>query len=493
LEIYSVFFEKINHKDNYSIVMDLQTDILIIGAGPGGYPAAIRSAQLGKKVIIVEKEYIGGECLNWGCIPSKALIQSAKFYDKIVRKSEQMGIKVKETEIDITKMQTWKNEVQDKLIEGIKLLLKTNNVEVIFGTANFESKNVVQVTNNNNEKININFDDCIISTGTEFISVPNIEIDEIDFLTAKGALNLNSIPEHLVCIGGGIIGLELGMTWAKLGAKVTIIEMMPNILNSIDKRATNVLKKKLGKYEVEILTSTKVLEANKNGEIIEILIEKEGQQSRLSASKVLISIGKRANTKNLELNKIGVELDQMGFIKINTQMKTNIDNIYAVGDCVGEPFLAHKATKQGVIAAEVIAGEPSEGDWRSMPSAIFTDPEIATVGLNEKVAKELGYEIVTGMASFNASGRALTQLDHDGYVKIISDQNNGIILGVEIVGANASDLISEAALAIEMGATVEDIGYTIHPHPTLPEMIMEAAEAIEGKAIHVPNKRKKKN
>ncbi|MDH5646141.1 MAG: FAD-dependent oxidoreductase, partial [Candidatus Heimdallarchaeota archaeon] len=333
--------------------------------------------------------------------------------------------------------------------------------------------------------------DVIIATGSTFISLPGFEIDEKIILSAKGVLELEEVPNHLICVGGGIIGLELGTVWAKLGAKVTIVELMPQLMTGVDKRLVNVVEKRLKTLGVEIYKEAKA-KAVKIGKK-ENLLEIETKSGIIEAKfdKILLSIGKKATTDKLGLSKIGVKTDKGGYIMTDKFQKTNINGIYAIGDCTGVPFLAHKATKQGIIAAEVIAGLPSEYDFKAVPSAIFTDPEIATAGMTESIAKELGYQTHVGMASFAASGRSLTQLESEGFVKIITDAKDGVVLGVEMVGPHVSDLISEAALALEMGATAEDLGFTMHPHPTLPEMLMEAAESSEGKAIHVANRRKK--
>lgn len=470
--------------------MSTKTDVLVIGAGPGGYPAAIRAAQLGKSVMIVDKGYIGGECLNWGCIPSKALISASSFYHKMHHGASTMGITVGTTAIDVPKMMEWKESVQNKLISGIKQLLKSHKVETVIGTAKFLNRNQVKIEREDEEDLTVEFENCIIATGASFISLPGFEIDEQDILSAKGALSLQEIPEHLVCIGGGIIGLELGSVWAKLGSKITVVELLPQILTGVEKRMVNVLKRKLKDLGVEILTESKATNLKKEKRLILTVETKEGETT-LEADKILLSIGKRASTKGLGLDIIGVETDHRGFITVDDHLKTNVPGIYAIGDCTGEPFLAHRATKQGIIAAEVISGEPSKADWRAMPGAIFTDPEIAFVGLSEDEAKEKGHNVHVGQASFAASGRAMTQLEDDGFVRLITDSDSGVILGAEIVGPHASDMISEVALALEMGATAEDLGFTVHPHPTLPEMLMEAAESAEGKAIHVPNRRKR--
>ncbi len=461
-----------------------KTDVLVIGAGPGGYPAAIRAAQLGKKVIVVEKEVIGGECLNWGCIPSKALISASSLYHKVTHEASEMGIKVEKASVEFKKLQSWKESIIEKLTGGIKLLFKSQKIETVFGTASFLSKNLVEVISEKQSKETIEFESCIVATGASFISLPNLQIDEKTILSAKGLLGVSEKPERLICIGGGVIGIELGTVFAKLGTKLTIVELLPEILPSVDKRLSSVVKKHLKGLGVDIYTSSKAKSLeNKN-----LLVEtKDGKIEKIPFDKILVSIGKRANTADLGLSKVGVKTDKRGFILKDTQMKTNIPGIFAVGDCTGDPFLAHKATKEGIIAAEVICGMNSVADFVSIPTAIFSDPEIAQAGLSENQAKDAGLDIVVSRASFGASGRAMSQLETDGFVKLIADRKSGALLGVEMVGPHTSDLVSEIALALELGATAEDLGFTVHPHPTLPEMLMEAAEAIEGKAIHIPN------
>ncbi|MCE7734854.1 MAG: dihydrolipoyl dehydrogenase [Candidatus Heimdallarchaeota archaeon] len=472
--------------------MSEKYDVVIIGAGPGGYPAAIRASQLGKKVAIIDKGTIGGECLNWGCIPSKAMISAANFYYKAKTESNQMGITIDTISVDFPKLKSWKQSIQDKLIGGIKQLLKANKIKTILGTAKLLNRNQLSITLNEGGEQIIDFDSLIIATGTQFISLPGFEIDETFILSSKGLFDLDKLPEELICVGGGIIGIELGTVFAKLGSNVKVVELLPQLLTGIDKRLVRQVDKKLKTLGVEVYTEAMGKSYSiKNGKI-NLIIETKNGEKVITGDKILLSVGKKASTESLGLEIAGVKLDQKGFIIVDQQQKTNIPNIYAIGDCTGLPFLAHKATKQGIIASEVIAGKNSIADFKSIPSAIFTDPEIAIAGLTEAEAKEKGLDVMIGQAAFAASGRAMSIMEEDGFVKVISDANDGVLLGVEIVGPHASDLISEAALALEMGATVEDIGFTVHPHPTLPEMLMEAAEAIEGKAIHVPNARKRK-
>ncbi|MHA2250980.1 MAG: dihydrolipoyl dehydrogenase [Candidatus Kariarchaeaceae archaeon] len=464
-----------------------QTDVLIIGAGPGGYPAAARAAQLGKTVVIVDKGSIGGECLNWGCIPSKALIHASSFYHKLQRDAKKMGIKVTDAQLDLKRTQKWKESVQRRLINGIKTLLKSNNVELLIGEAKLEDTNRASVQLNDGANVTIEFENAIIATGASFISLPGFEIDEENILSAKGVLELDSVPEELICIGGGIIGLELGTVYAKFGSKLKVVELLPQLMTGVDIDLVKVVQKKLRAMDVDIYLETTALNYEKSDGKLALQIQTKDGIKTITGDKILLSIGKRASTQNLGLDKVGVITDQRGFVITDNQQKTNINNIFAVGDCTGMPFLAHRATKQGLIAAEVIGGLDSKVDFSFLPSAIFTDPEIAFAGLSESEALKFGHQIHVSKAPFMASGRAMTQLETDGYVKMIANKEDGKILGIEIVGPHASDLISEGSLALEMGVNTEELGNTIHPHPTLPEMIMEASEAIEGKAIHVEN------
>jgi dihydrolipoamide dehydrogenase len=474
--------------------MSEKYDVIVLGAGPGGYPAAIRSAQLGKKTAIVETKWIGGECLNWGCIPSKALISAANFYHRATHEAADMGIIIEKSKIDMKKMQEWKQGIQDRLIGGIKQLLKGNKVDIIMGTGKLLSKNTLEVTKDDGSKEVIEGDNIIISTGASFISIPGFQIDEQDILSAKGALSLDHVPEELLCIGGGIIGLELGSVFARLGSKVTFVELLDEILPGVEPSLIRILKRKLKKEGVVFHTASTAKGFTKkgNGKLeVDVETKKEGM-IKISADKILLAVGKKALTKDIGIENLGIKTDR-GYIIVDTKLRTNVPNIYAVGDCTGMPFLAHRATKQGIVAAEVIAGKSSEFDVKSMPGAIFTEPEIAFTGLSESQAKEQGFEIITGRVPFAISGKAMAHQLTDGFVKVIVDKKTEVILGVEMVGPEVSNLISEASLAIEMGATAEDLGFTVHPHPTLPEVLMEACEAALGKAVHVMNPLKRNN
>ena len=466
------------------------TEVLVIGAGPGGYVAAIRAAQLSKEVTLVEKDELGGICLNHGCIPSKALIYAANFVHKL-KHLDEMGITVSGVKVDVEKLQSWKqNSVVNKLTSGIAQLCKGHGIEVIKGRAVFTSPKKVSIESEHGTQA-IEFKKAIIATGSRSVELPGFEFDGEMILSSRHALKLKKAPQRLLIIGGGYIGLELGTFYAKLGSQVTVIEMMSQLLPGNDLELVRVVERKLKQMGIEIYLNSKAKAINKGKDGAKVIVDAQGKEMKLEADKVLVSVGRRPNHQGLGLEKAGVELDGKGFIKIDGNLRTTNPNIHAIGDVAGPPLLAHKATHEGIVAAEIMAGLPSAPDWRAVPAVIFTDPEIATVGLTEKEAQQNGYKPIIGRFPFAASGRALTTGETDGFVKIIADESTQQILGVHIVGPEASNLISEAALAIEMGATLEDIALTIHPHPTLPESLMEAAGAAMGKAIHILSPRKK--
>lgn len=466
--------------------MPQHADAAVIGAGPGGYVAAIRLAQLGKKTVIVEKDKLGGECLNYGCIPSKALINASKLLDKI-NHAAQMGIDVKDVKVDFKKLQQWKQQVVDKLTFGIGFLLKTNGIEVLYGKAKFLARNEIEVKGDKTETVSA--DNFVIATGSYPVSIPKFAINGKDVLSSKDAMELDAPPKRLLVIGGGAIGLELGTMFAKLGTRVAIVEIMNSLLPGTDPDIVTVVHRALEKRGAKIYLQSSCEGFTKTSEGLKVSIKTETGTVEEVADKILVSVGRKASIAGLDLDKVGVELDQKGFVRVNQKMMTNIGGIYAIGDIIGPPYLAHKASKQGIVAAEVIAGLSSAYEPQVLPSAIFSDPEVAAAGLTEEEAKTQRLEVVSARFPFAALGRALVAMETEGFVKVVVDKSNQQVLGMQIVGPNASDLISECAVAIEMGATVEDIALTIHPHPTLPEAIMEAAEAALGKAIHAVNKK----
>jgi dihydrolipoamide dehydrogenase len=463
-------------------------DVIVIGAGPGGYPAAIRASQLGLKTLCVEKEYMGGVCLNWGCIPSKALIAAAGTVERI-RHADKMGITTGEVKVDIAKMQAWKDGIVKKLTGGVGGLIKANKGDTVMGTAKVKSPTAVEVTGADG-KVSVYEakKGIIVSTGATPIQIPGFDIDGKIVITAREAVSLQKVPGTLVLIGGGVIGLELGMVYQKLGSKVIVVEMLDQLLPTEDPDLVKVVEKRFTSKGGEVLTKAKAKSCAVKGNKASVTVEHGGKDRVIEADNVLVAVGFKPNSKGLGLEEVGVKMDARGHILTNERLQTNIPSIYAIGDVSGPPYLAHKATKEGELAAEVIAGHKAARDWRAMPAAIFTDPEIATAGLREKEAKEQGREIKIGKFPFAASGRAMAVSETEGFIKTIIDAKTNEVLGVGIVGPEASDLISEAALAIEMCAFAEDVGLTIHPHPTLGEGMMESFKHALGEAVHVLNK-----
>ncbi len=462
----------------------LKTDVVVIGSGPGGYMAAIRLGQLGVKCIVVEKGDVGGVCLNVGCIPSKAIIQASKQFDFI--KANPMGV-VAEPKLDWAQTQKWKGEVVGKLTGGVKQLIKAAGTQLIMGTATVTAKNRVEVKQADGNSVAIEAAKAIvIATGSRPIEIPGFKPDGKRIFDSTGALSLKDVPKRLIVIGGGYIGLELGTAYLKLGSQLTVIEGTDQLLPGNDPELVNVVARKLKKHGAEIHLNCKAQgwEETKDGAAVRVET-KEGVKTFV-ADAVLVTVGRRPNSENLGLEKIGVKIEK-GFIPVDKQQRTNVPGIYAIGDVAQQPMLAHKAYKEAEVVAEVIAGHKSENDAVAIPAVIFTDPEIATVGLMEHEAAKTGRKIKTGKMPFAALGRALAIAETDGFVKVIADAATDELLGLAIVGPDASDLISEGSLALEMGAFLPDLGLTIHPHPTLGEAVMEAAKAALGESGHLVN------
>ena len=467
--------------------MARQVDLLVVGAGPGGYVAAIRAAQLGLKTLLVDKDNrLGGECLNYGCIPSKTLIFTANLVHKL-RRAGDMGIEYSGLRVNMVKLQEWRKSVIDRLNKGIEQLCKVNGVEIVYGEASFYNAHNVRLKGATEGDVDAG--KVIVATGSQPIDLPAFLFDRTTILSSKEALELQVAPRALLVIGGGVTGLEMGTYFAKLGTKVIVIELLDQVLPGMDAEVARIVTRSLKKLGVDVHVRSKATSwSAKDGRP---LIKAETPEGPLEvvADKVLVTVGRKPNTTGLNLGAAGVATDEKGFIRVDKEMRTNVPHIFAIGDVVGQPFLAHKASKEGIVAAEVAAGHPASADWRAMPSAIFTDPEVATVGLDEAQATAKGLTVRVGKVPFAAIGRALAAGETEGFVKVVMDARNERLLGVQIVGADASDIISEMAIAIELGASVQDIALTIHPHPTLPEAIMEAAEAALGRAIHVANRR----
>ncbi|HEY5928166.1 MAG TPA: dihydrolipoyl dehydrogenase [Kofleriaceae bacterium] len=468
-------------------------DAVVIGAGPGGYPAAIRLGQLKVKTAIIEREYMGGVCLNVGCIPSKAVIHAAKMYEKMGH-ADDLGIMLSaKPTLDMKKLQTWKGGVVNKLTGGVRTLLKGNGVEIIEGTAKLEKPGPdghrITVTGKSGTQTII-AKNIVLATGSRPFEIPGFKIDQKRVLDSTGALALDAVPPRMIVIGGGYIGLELGMVYAKFGTKVTVVEALPRVLASMDKDCVAVVERKLKKMGVEVLANTKAKSWEDKGDRAVLTVElQDGKTATIDTDTILLSIGRRPNSENLGLDAAGVTVDKKGFVVADDHLRTNVAGIYAIGDLIGGMMLAHKATKEGEVVAEIIAGHKAAFDVRTIPAVVFTDPEIASTGLTDEEAKQKGHaSLKVGKFPFAALGRALSVNDTEGFVKVVADGKTGELLGLHIVGNGAGDLISEGALAIEMGAVADDLRLTIHPHPTLSEAIMEAAAAALGEAIHVINR-----
>lgn len=470
----------------------IKTDVIILGSGPGGYTAAFRAADLGKKVVLVERyDSLGGVCLNVGCIPSKALLHIAKVVDEAHEMSEQ-GVTFGKPKLDNKKIVTWKNSVVSKLTGGLKALSKQRKVEVLTGVGKFSGTHQVTVTTKDGA-VEVTFENAIIAVGSESINLPFIPEDKRIF-SSTGALELADIKGSLLVLGGGIIGLEMATVYSSLGVDVTVVEFMDQLIPGADSDLVNVLQKRMQKKGVKLLLKTKVtaVEAKKDG----IYVSMEGDHATdkpLCFQQVLVSVGRKPNGGMIDAEKAGVKVDERGFIKVDNQQRTNVSHIFAIGDVVGQPMLAHKAIPEGKIAAEVIAGKKHYFDPKCIASVAYTDPELAWTGLTEKEAKEKNIRYEKASFPWAASGRALSMGREEGMTKLLFCPDTKRILGAGIVGVNAGDLIAETSLAIEMCCDVEDIALTIHPHPTLSETVAQAAEAFEGTITDLYLPKKKKN
>jgi len=464
------------------------TDVLVIGAGPGGYVAAIRAAQRGKKVVCVEREKLGGVCLNVGCIPSKAMIHASTVVDR-AHDAGEMGIGLGAVSVDVQKMVAWKQKIVERLTGGVGLLFKHHKVEHVAGEATFVTPTKVSVKSSAGVE-EIEAKDVIIATGSRPIELPTFKVDGVHVLGSTEALELKTLPKKILVIGGGYIGLEIGTFLRKLGSEVVVVEATNSLLPGQDPDLVAVVHRGLKKRKVEIHLESLAQRWEKiDGGIggVRVFVKTPKGDKTFDVDWILSTVGRRPNSENLGLEKIGVKVEK-GFIVVDEQRRTNVPHVYAIGDVAGQPMLAHKASREGIVAAEVIAGLPAAADYRCVPAVIFTDPEIASVGMTEAEAKAKGYEPVVGKFPFTANGRALSINEAEGFAKIVADKKTDLVLGVHIVGPEASELIAEGTLAIEMAARVEDIAATIHAHPTLPEAVMEAAEAVHGLAIHAITK-----
>ncbi|NHN64676.1 dihydrolipoyl dehydrogenase [Haloarcula sp. JP-Z28] len=468
------------------------TDVLVIGAGPGGYVAAIRAAQLALDVTLVEKGEYGGACLNRGCIPSKALIHGSELASE-AGQAEELGIYADPT-VALDEMMSWKDGIVDQLTSGIEQLCTAAGVNLLKGTAEFAAENKIRIVHQGEGQgsESLKFENCIIATGSRPIEIPGFGFEDERIVSSDGALNFDTVPDELVIVGAGYIGMELATVYSRLGSDVSVIEMLGQALPSYEEDIASIVRKRAERLGVDFhfgYTADSWAASDGKAVLTAVPADEAAHDSdiELTADRILVAVGRRPVTDTLSIDDAGVETNAQGFIPTDSTCRTNKEHIFAVGDVAGEPMLAHKGSKEGEVAAEVIAGEPAAVDYQALPAAVFTDPEIGTVGLTENEAANKGMTPVTGEFQFQASGRALTANRAEGFVRIIATKETERVIGAEIVGPEASELIAEIAAMIEMGAKLEDIGSTVHTHPTLSEAIMEAAQNARGKAIHRRN------
>ena len=464
-------------------------DVLVIGSGPGGYVAAIRSSQLGMKTAIIEKySTMGGTCLNVGCIPSKSLLDSSHHYEDAIKKFPEHGINIKgEINFDLSKMISRKQAVVDQTTKGIDFLMKKNKIKVFKGIGSFKDKNNVELIVNGKVTETINSKNIIIATGSKPSELPFAKIDKERIITSTEALILKEVPKHLIVVGGGAVGLELGQVYSRLGAKVSIIEYQERILSSMDSSLSKELGRVLKKQKMELLLSHKVSSISRNENLVNVLAyDKNEKEVRLEGDYCLISIGRRPYTEGLNLKAAGLGVNEKGQIEINKNMQTQVDNIYAIGDVVRGAMLAHKAEEEGVLVSEFISGQKPHIDYNLIPGVVYTWPEVAAVGKTEEELKLNNVDFKTGQFPMRALGRSRASSDLDGFVKILADKKSDEILGIHMIGARCADLISEAVVAMEFKASAEDIARISHAHPTFSEAVKEAAlSASENRPIHI--------
>ncbi len=462
-------------------------DLIVIGTGPGGYVAAIRAAQLGMKVACVEKETsLGGTCLNIGCIPSKALLSSSEKFIEFKNHSNEHGILADKINFDINKMMQRKNKIVKKLTTGIEFLFKKNKITHISGHASFVDNSTINVKNEKDER-RYSASNFIIATGSSSINIPAISIDEKNIVSSTGALSLEKIPSTMLVIGGGYIGLEMGSVWSRLGAKVTVVEALDRIVPTMDGEIAAEFMKSLQKQGMEFKLSHKVISAKSSSKNIEVTMEaiKDKKQIKDKFDVVLMAIGRKPNTENLNLEKIGIKLNDQKAIVIDKKFKSSVDNIYAIGDVVPGPMLAHKAEEEGIACVEIIKGQKTHVNYENIPAIVYTNPEVASVGKTEEQIKKLNIEYKVGKFPFMANGRALTTSASEGFVKILVDKKTDSILGAHIIGHDAGQLIAEIVTTMEFGGSAEDIARICHAHPTTSEAVKEAALSVDGRAIHI--------
>ncbi len=465
--------------------MSEKFDVTVIGGGPAGYVCSIRMSQLGLKVACVESRgALGGTCLNVGCIPSKSLLNLSENFQK-AQNFEKIGIEISNIKLNLNKMMENKDKAVNNLTKGVEFLFKKNKITYFKGTASFEAKNKISIIDSENKKTTIETKNTVISTGSEPLSLKNVEFDEEKILSSTGALKLSKVPKKMIVVGAGYIGLEMGSVWSRLGAEVQVLEFLDHITPGMDKEISKEFMKILGKQGIKFNLNTKVEKINKvKGGVTIETINKSGEKETLNSDVVLISVGRKPYTKKLNLEKIGVKIDQKGRIKVGQDFKTNIENIYAIGDVIDGPMLAHKAEEEGIAVAEILAGQSGHVNYDIIPGVIYTFPEVAYVGKTEEQLKNEKVNYKIGKFSFLANSRAKAIDETDGFVKILTESETDKVLGVHIIGPHAGEMIAELSIAMEFGASSEDIARTCHAHPTFSEAIKEAALAVDKRQIH---------
>ena len=471
-------------------------DVIVIGSGPAGYVAAIRASQLGLKTACIEKSFdadgnsqLGGTCLNVGCIPSKALLDSSHRYSDAINHFSTHGIEVSKPKLDIAKMMQRKNKIVTQLTAGVTGLFKANKVTQILGHAKIIDSTHIEVTSKDGTET-LETKNIVIATGSSPINIPVAEINNKDIVDSTGALEFDSVPKKLGIIGAGVIGLELGSVWSRLGSEVTVLEAMDEFLPMADKRISKDVLKEFNKQGLNINLGCKVTSTLSNKKDITVTYENNGNTNELKVDKLIVAVGRRPNTDDLLDKNCGLSIDEKGFIPVNDFCETNVQNIWAVGDVVRGPMLAHKASEEGIMVVERIAGKHAEMEYDLVPSVIYTHPEVAWVGQTEEALSSAGIEFKTGSFPFAASGRALASGESTGFIKVIADKKTDTILGVHAFGPSAADIVQQGVVAMEFGASAEDLGLTIFSHPTVSEALHEAALAVNGQAIHIGNRKK---
>jgi len=459
-------------------------DVAILGAGIGGYVAAIRAAQMGARVLLIEKDELGGTCLNRGCIPTKSFLSDVKIYQKV--KNSDLFIHGSSLSIDLRKMVSRKNKVVETMKRGVSMLLESQKVTLAKGFGRFSDRETIEVSSDGKRET-FRARNVIVATGTQTASLPNIKIDGNRILSSDDVMDLKEIPKNILIIGGGVVGVEFATIFNGLGSKVTILEVLPKIIATEDEEVIRGLRLLLEKQGIEVLTQTKVLDASPDKENVEVAVERDGRQERISGEKILMAIGRTPYTEGLNLEKIGIRMEGK-FIKVNSKMETNVEGIYAIGDVIGKLMLAHAASAEGIVAVENIMGKFREVDYQKIPSCICSFPEVASVGLKESEARLKGYDVQVGKFPYLHNGKALAMGDTEGFVKIVAERELGQILGVHILGEHATDLIGECLLAMHVEASIEDLGEVVKGHPTLSEAVTEAALDWQCLSIHMPKR-----